>query len=376
MSSDRRRLVLVVGTRPNFMKMAPVAARLAERPDRFEYALVHTGQHYDARMSDVFLEELRIGEPDRFLGVGSGSNVQQVARGLERLKSALIDLAPDVVVVAGDVNSTLAGARAAAQLGISVAHVEAGLRSFDRSMPEEYNRVATDQIADLLFIHSPEAREHLLAEGRPEETIHYVGNTMIDTLVALRARIEARHAPERYGLEPGSYLIVTLHRPSLVDDPLLADALAALSRVSDEMEVVFPLHPRTRAAIDDLGLDTSAIRVLDPLGYLDFASLLAEAAATLTDSGGIQEEATFLGVPCFTLRDNTERPITVELGTNTVLGLRPERIAEVPALLAQQDGRMRRIPPLWDGRASERIADVLAETPLDASATDPERSRA
>jgi UDP-N-acetylglucosamine 2-epimerase (non-hydrolysing) len=361
-----RHVVSVVGTRPNFMKLAPIARVLAADQERFLHAIVHTGQHYDDAMSRIFLEQLGVGEPDHFLGVGSGSHAAQTARVIERLEPILERLRPDVVLVPGDVNSSLAAAIAASKAGIPVAHVEAGLRSFDRTMPEELNRVLTDQLADLLFTHSPEAAGHLLAEGRPAAAIHAVGNTMIDTLVAMRERIEALDAPARHGLEHGGYLVVTLHRPALVDGPLLDAALAALADVARMMPVVFPVHPRTRAAIDARGGAPSApgLRLLDPLGYLEFLGLVFGAGGVLTDSGGIQEETTFLGVPCFTLRDNTERPVTVDLGTNTLLGLAPERISEIPDRIAASRGEQATVPPLWDGRAAERIAAVLADAPL------------
>jgi UDP-N-acetylglucosamine 2-epimerase (non-hydrolysing) len=365
--SRRRRILSVVGTRPNFMKTAPIVAELVSRPDEFEHVLVHTGQHYDHAMSQIFLEELGVGDPDHMLGVGSGSHAQQVARVMERLEPILLEREPDVVLVPGDVNSTMAAALVATKLLIGVGHIEAGLRSFDRTMPEEINRIVTDAISELLFTHSPEAREHLVREGRPESAIHYVGNTMIDTLVAVRSRLDATAARERVDVRDGDYLVVTLHRPALVDGPLLADAIEALARVAARLPVVFPVHPRTRAAIEALGTELpSGLRLLDPLGYLDFLALVASAAGVLTDSGGIQEETTFLGIPCFTLRDNTERPVTIELGTNVLLGLAPERIDEVPDLIDVAASRPAQVPPLWDGRAAERIVDVLRTVPLDA----------
>lgn len=364
----RRKVLSVVGTRPNFMKTAPIVAELVSRPDEFEHVLVHTGQHYDHAMSQIFFEELGVGEPDHMLGVGSGSHAQQVARVMERLEPVLHECEPDIVLVPGDVNSTMAAALVASKLLIPVGHVEAGLRSFDRTMPEEINRVVTDSISDLLFTHSPEASEHLQREGRPPSAIHYVGNTMIDTLVAVRERLDSAAARERVGVQDGAYLVVTLHRPALVDGPLLADAIEALAQVASTLPVVFPVHPRTRAAIEALGTDLPAgLRLLDPLGYLDFLALVASAAGVLTDSGGIQEETTYLGIPCFTLRDNTERPVTIELGTNVLLGLAPQRIVEVPDLIAAAAIREARVPPLWDGRAAERIVDVLRLAPLDAA---------
>ena len=256
---------------------------------------------------------------------------------MERLEPVLLEAEPDVVLVPGDVNSTLAAALTAAKLLIPIGHVEAGLRSFDRSMPEEINRIVADQFSQLLFIHSPEARDNLLAEGCPADGIHDVGNTMIDSLVTMRERIEEAGAPEAHGLRRGDYLIVTFHRPALVDGPLLAEAMSQLAAVSESLPVVFPVHPRTRAALEALALDLDfdRVRLLEPVGYIEFLSLVAGSAGALTDSGGIQEETTYLGLPCFTLRANTERPITVSMGTNTLLGLDPKRIAEVPALLTE-----------------------------------------
>ena len=355
-------MLSVVGTRPNFMKIAPIVRRLGARPEWFEHVLVHTGQHYDDTMSRVFFEELQLPEPDVYLGVGSGSHTTQTARVLTGLEQVLREQAPDIVLVPGDVNSTLAAALTAKQLNLAVGHVEAGLRSFDRTMPEELNRVLTDQISDLLFIHSPEARTHLLAEGRPAEVIHDVGNTMIDTLVDLQDRIDERDSTGAFNVEPGGYALVTLHRPALVDGPLLRHGLQALSQLAESFDVLFPLHPRTRARIDALGKAADLnprLRLLEPLGYLDFLGLSGAAACVLTDSGGVQEETTFLGVPCFTLRANTERPITVELGTNTLLGLDPGRIVEIPMLLSENGARATRIPAGWDGHAADRIVTVL-----------------
>jgi UDP-N-acetylglucosamine 2-epimerase (non-hydrolysing) len=365
-----RKIVSVVGTRPNFMKMAPIVAELGRRGEGFESVLVHTGQHYDPIMSEVFFEELGIGRPDHMLDVGSGSHAQQTARVMERLEPVLLEEQPDVVLVPGDVNSTLAAALVASKLQIPIGHVEAGLRSFDRTMPEEINRIVADRVSDLLFTHSPEAHDHLLAEGLPETAIHYVGNTMIDTLVAMRSRVEGLQEARGRGLEPGGYVLVTLHRPALVDGPLLGEAIDALAELSRELPVVFPAHPRTRKAMETLGLDPRGERftLLEPLGYLDFLSLLGDAAAVVTDSGGIQEESTYLGVPSFTLRDNTERPVTLTMGTNKLLGLRPELLLEVPAMIDEVKRREALVPPLWDGAASARIVDVLAaELPQDTA---------
>jgi UDP-N-acetylglucosamine 2-epimerase (non-hydrolysing) len=353
------RIVHVVGTRPNFVKMAPVIAACRGRFGEGGAVVVHTGQHYDRAMSEIFFEELGVAAPGHMLGVGSAGHAEQTARVLERLEPVLRQEEPDLVLVPGDVNSTLAAALCAQRLGIPIGHVESGLRSFDRAMPEEINRVVTDHLSDYLFLHSEEAEDNLRAEGVDESRYAFVGNTMIDTLVALEDRIRARGAAARIGVEPGSYLLVTLHRPALVDGPLLRDAIAALERIADRIPIVFPIHPRTRKMLGERG--DSAIMLTEPVGYLDFLSLEADAAAVLTDSGGIQEETTYLGVPCFTLRDNTERPVTVRAGTNTLLGLQPERIAEIPELLEAGARGGSEPPPLWDGHAAERLAAILAD---------------
>lgn len=362
-----RTILSVVGARPNFMKIAPIVAELQRRPDEFSSVLVHTGQHYDDAMSRIFLEDLGVGAPDHMLGVGSGSHAQQTARAMERLEPVLLEVAPDIVLVPGDVNSTLAASITASKLGFAVGHVEAGLRSFDRSMPEEINRMVADLVSDLLFIHSPEAADNLAREGIDRHKVHMVGNTMIDTLVRMQPHIESLGVPEELGLTPGDYLVVTLHRPALVDGPLLGVAIEALETVARDLPVVFPVHPRTRAALSASGItiaDSHRLRLLEPIGYLQFLSLVTGAAAVLTDSGGIQEETTYLGIPCFTLRANTERPITCTIGTNTLLGLDPERITEIPTLIAAGSGRGGRVPEGWDGAAAVRIVDVLARTSL------------
>jgi len=355
------RIVHVLGTRPNFVKMAPLIAAISRRSPEFDQVIVHTGQHYDRLMSEIFFDQLGVPAPDHMLEVGSGTHAQQTARVMERLEPILAGDRPDLVVVPGDVNSTVAAALTAVKLDIPVAHLESGLRSHDRTMPEEINRIVTDQISDILYVHSEEAVRNLELEGVPAERAHFVGNTMIDSLVALQERFRPLETCRSHGLEPGSYLLVTLHRPALVDGPLLFEAVAALNEVSSVLPVLFPVHPRTRARLAGNAELSEDFHLVDPAGYLEFLSLEADAAAVLTDSGGIQEETTYLGVPCFTLRDNTERPVTIELGTNVLLGLDPARIDEIPAIVAGREPGETGPPPLWDGHAADRIADLIAD---------------
>ncbi len=354
------RIVYVIGTRPNFVKTAPVIAALRERLPDATHTIVHTGQHYDRLMSAVFFEELGVPAPDHMLEVGSGSHAAQTARTMERLEPVLEAEQPDLLMVPGDVNSTLAAVLTAVKMGIPVAHIESGLRSFDRTMPEEINRIVADEFSELLFLHSDEAIVNLAAEGIAEERMHFVGNTMIDTLVALEERFRSAGSAGRLGVVPGDYTLVTLHRPALVDGPLLIETVTQLGALSEQMPVVFPVHPRTRKMMEEAGAEHPGLLLSDPLGYLDFLSLLADAGAVLTDSGGIQEETSFLGVPCFTLRDNTERPVTIRAGTNTLLGLDPAAIAGIPAALAARGKTPSEPPPLWDGKAAKRIADIVA----------------
>jgi UDP-N-acetylglucosamine 2-epimerase (non-hydrolysing) len=345
----------VVGARPNFMKAAPVIRALTS----VETLLVHTGQHYDPEMSAVFLEELDLPRPDVFLGVGSGTYAEQTARALVGMERVLRERRPDVVIVPGDVNSTLAGALAAAQLQIPVAHLEAGLRSFDRTMPEEHNRRLTDHLSTILFAHSQSAVTNLAAEGITAG-VHLVGNTMIDSLVRHLGVARAREPWSSYKVEPGGYALVTLHRPALVDnDALLTETFAELDALANDIPVLFTVHPRTQNRINALALSARSPQLLltGPLGYLDFLGLEAAAQLVLTDSGGVQEETTALGVRCFTLRWTTERPITLELGTNTLLGVDPKRISEIPLLLRKA---LTSAPiPHWDGRAGPRAAALL-----------------
>jgi UDP-N-acetylglucosamine 2-epimerase (non-hydrolysing) len=353
-------VVHVVGARPNIVKMAPIISALEERA-AFRQVLVHTGQHYDARMSDEILEDLELPAPDYFLGVGSGTHGEQTAKVLSAFERVLADVRPTFVVVAGDVNSTLACALAAAKLGIPIAHVEAGLRSFDWSMPEEINRVLTDRLSDLLFTHSPEALENLLAEGIEESRVHYVGNTMIDSLRRYERKARRRRACAKIGVEAGTYMLVTLHRPSNVDEPeRLRGIVEGLEGLARESSVVFPIHPRTRARLsEDDGmrrLQDAGVYCIDPVGYLDFLSLQADAGAVITDSGGVQEETSALGVPCYTFRPNTERPVTLTHGTNTLLGDDPVDLGSVrPSPWEPTPSAI----PMWDGHASDRLADIL-----------------
>lgn len=362
------RILHVVGARPNFMKLAPIMRALAQEPTRFTQLLVHTGQHYDANMSDIFFKELELPTPDVNLEIGSGSHAQQTAQIMQRFEPILLDYRPDWVVVPGDVNSTLAAALVAAKLGVKVAHVEAGLRSFDRTMPEEINRLLTDQISDLLFTPSRDGDQNLWREGVAPEKIHFVGNVMIDTLVRLLPKAEARWPTLRTTHQLDRYLLVTLHRPSNVDDPeTLTAIIAALQELSQEIAVIFPVHPRTRARLAQLGLlnpdaKRQSPKLLEPLGYLDFLAMQAHAALVLTDSGGVQEETAYLGVPCLTARPNTERPVTITHGANRLVA--STQAALVAA--AQQALRQPRPiagdaprPALWDGHAAERIVDVL-----------------
>jgi len=354
----RKLVVHVVGARPNYMKVAPLYEALAGRPG-VEQALIHTGQHYDPAVRDVFFAELPLPEPDVQLEVGSASHGEQTARALSGLERVFAELRPDLVVVPGDVNSTLAGALAAVKLQIPVCHLEAGLRSFDWTMPEEHNRRLTDHMAALLLTHSAEAGDNLGMEGVSPDRIAFVGNTMIDTLVAGLQRARKLAAWRHYGLGRRRYILVTLHRPALVDDPeLLHETVRALAQTARTLPVLFPAHPRTLERLTRLSFRPSPNLILSsPLPYSRFLSLEDGAAAVITDSGGVQEETTALGVPCFTLRDNTERPVTISHGTNTLLGLNPSSIADVPALIERRRPAIR--PPLWDGRAGERAADVV-----------------
>jgi UDP-N-acetylglucosamine 2-epimerase len=352
-------IVHIAGARPNFPKAAPVIAALKARG--IPQVLVHTGQHYDERLSEVFLRQLGLPEPDVNLGVGSGSHAEQTAAVMVGLEPLLRDLDPALVVVYGDVNSTLAASVVAAKLLAPVAHVEAGLRSFDVTMPEEINRRLTDQLCELLFVTSPEAIGYLANEGVDVGRIHFVGNPMIDTLLANLHRFDAGAARESLGL-PERYAVATLHRPSNVDSPdTAAELVRALHEIADEVDLVIPLHPRGRAVLEEVGLRRHPrIHVHDPIGYVEFISLVRGAVAVLTDSGGVQEETTVLGVPCLTMRPNTERPITITHGTNQLVTT-GELVRVFKKVLQSAGKEDHLVPPLWDGQAGPRIARVIVE---------------
>jgi len=358
------KIIHVVGARPNFMKVAPVMQAIARRGFA-EQRLVHTGQHYDLAMSDVFFTDLGMPAPDVHLGVGSGSHAEQTARVMVEFEKVCLLERPDLVVVAGDVNSTMACAIDAAKLGIPCAHVEAGLRSFDRTMPEEINRIVCDSLCELLFTPSADGDENLRREGRPESAIHRVGNVMIDSLLAHLDRARRSDILGRLGVEEGRYAVLTLHRASNVDQPAsLAALLEAVLLIQQDLPVVFPVHPRTARRLDEFGLGerlatARRLKICEPLGYVDFLGLTSRALLVLTDSGGLQEESTVLGIPCLTLRVNTERPVTIAEGTNVLVGTDPMRIV-AEARRALGGGFPSRPPPdLWDGRAAERVASVI-----------------
>jgi UDP-N-acetylglucosamine 2-epimerase (non-hydrolysing) len=373
------KLLVVVGARPNFMKAAPILKAIGEfNRSRSEWAeaivpvLVHTGQHYDAQMSDSFFSELDLPQPDVFLGAGSGSHAAQTAEIMRRFEPVLLEEKPDALLVVGDVNSTLACALVASKLAgktrPAIAHVEAGLRSCDRSMPEEINRILTDQISDLLFVTEESGVRNLRVEGIPSGRIHFVGNTMIDSLREYESRAELSPVTERFGLNRGKYVLLTLHRAANVDDrESFMEILEGLGDLANSQRIIFPAHPRTQKQIRELGLESfflnkqsAGIQIIEPQGYLDFLCLMKHARLVVTDSGGIQEETTALGVPCVTVRDNTERPVTVQLGTNILAGTKRETIR--PAIQKQLAFRGAcRIPEMWDGRAGARIVGILAE---------------
>ncbi|MGL4552909.1 MAG: non-hydrolyzing UDP-N-acetylglucosamine 2-epimerase [Gemmataceae bacterium] len=353
------KIVAVAGARPNFMKIAPLMWEMRKRPGLESY-LVHTGQHYDEKMSQLFFEQLAIPRPDTDLGVGSGSHAVQTAEVIRKFEHVVLEQKPDAVLVVGDVNSTIACALTAVKLDVPVAHVEAGLRSFDRTMPEEINRILTDAISRWLFVTERSGVENLRREGVADDRVHLVGNVMIDTLLSCRDRAEASGVLESLGVKSGGYAVLTLHRPANVDDPAtFARLFGAVRRLAEDVPIVFPVHPRTRKSMAAMG-PCPGLVLTEPLGYLDFMKLTAHARLVLTDSGGIQEETTVLGVPCLTLRLNTERPITCEEGTNRLVGLDPDAIVKAGREVLHAPPPKGRVPALWDGGAARRIVDVLA----------------
>lgn len=362
------KILNVVGARPNFMKMAPLIEAMNRYPDTIEHVLIHTGQHYDQKMSKAFFDDLGMPKPDIDLEVGSGSHAEQTARIMIAFEKVCLAQKPDLVIVVGDVNSTMACTITAKKLGIKVAHVEAGLRSRDMGMPEEINRLCTDVLCDYLFTTDHFANENLLAEGVAEEKIIFVGNVMIDTLMKHLRIAGTLRVMEVLGLEKGGYATMTLHRPSNVDDPdRFEGILKALQTISKRIPIIFPIHPRTRKMAEQFGLDhyfvkgggVEGIWITEPLGYLEFLHLNMNARMVLTDSGGLQEETTVLGVPCVTMRENTERPITCEVGTNVIVGNDGEKIVNAAELILQDNSTAGRVPEKWDGKAAERIVDWL-----------------
>ncbi len=362
------KIINIVGARPNLPKIAPLMREMQRHPE-IEPILVHTGQHYDEALSDIFFRQMGIPTPQVNLEVGSGSHAAQTAEVLKRVEPVLIERQPDLVLVVGDVNSTIAVSLAAVKLGISVAHVEAGLRSFDRSMPEEINRILTDALADYLFVTEEDAIQHLLKEGRPRESIYLVGNVMIDSLRHFLPLAQKSDIGEQLALNNGTawqrFAVLTLHRPSNVDSTeKLAELLGAIDSIAAQVPVIFPVHPRTQQRLAQAGIKTHPhLKLIPPIGYLDFLCLLSKATLVLTDSGGIQEETTALGVPCLTLRENTERPITISEGTNQLIGTDPARIIAAAHDILAGKGKPGRIPPFWDGHAAARIVDVLLKNP-------------
>lgn len=350
----------VVGTRPNFIKMTPIINELNRR--NIPQIFIHTGQHYDAKMSEIFFEQLGMPQPDIYLGVGSGTHAEQTAKIMTSFEKVCMEHQPQLVIVPGDVNSTLACALVASKLHIPVAHVESGLRSFDRGMPEEINRVVVDHIAELLFTTEPSGNDNLATEGIDASNVHYVGNSMIDTLRTHQSKAESLKTWETYGYQAGEYGLITLHRPSNVDSAeTVQELIKGLSVVGEKMPLLFPMHPRTRAKHGDLWATVPNIQIIDPLGYLEFLSLMSQARLVMTDSGGIQEETTALGVPCMTLRNNTERPVTLTEGTNRLVAPKADDlITAFNAIIADTD-TSGKIPHLWDGQAAPRIVDIVEQ---------------
>jgi UDP-N-acetylglucosamine 2-epimerase (non-hydrolysing) len=362
-----KQVLSVVGARPNYMKIAPVHRALKRHEEKVRHIIIHTGQHYSSMMSDAFFHDLQMPKPAEFLNVGSGTHAEQTAKIMTRFEKVCLKWEPDLVLVAGDVNSTIACALTSVKCGIRVGHIEAGLRSFDRSMPEEINRIATDSISDYCFVTEQSGMNNLKREGFPRERIFFVGNTMIDSLYFALPAARRCHILKQLRLTPHCFTVVTLHRPSNVDDPKqLRQLLEILAELSKRIDVVIPLHPRTRKNIEAFGLNslvgaTQNVMLIDPLGYIDFLSLILHADFVLTDSGGIQEEATVLGIPCLTMRTTTERPITCEIGTNVLVPPESGRLHLAIADMLEKPRKKGIIPPLWDGKAAERIAEAILQ---------------
>jgi UDP-N-acetylglucosamine 2-epimerase (non-hydrolysing) len=356
--------MLVVGARPNFMKAGPLIKELKKHPDKYQISFVHTGQHYDHNLSELFFKQLDLPRPDINLGVGSGSHAEQTAHIMIELERLIIGRQPDMVVVFGDVNSPLAAAVVTSKLQVGLAHVEAGLRSFDNSMPEEINRIVTDRLSDLLFVSENSGMTNLHKEGIDQDKIFFVGNIMIDSLIGHLEMAEKSEILGQLSLEPRQYALMTLHRPANVDNrQVLSKLLKGIEEIGREIPVIFPCHPRTRKEMTEFSIaddfDRKALRMIEPLGYLDFLRLQSQSAFVLTDSGGIQEETTYLNIPCITLRNNTERPVTVEIGSNTVTGANPEKIMPVVKSILNGHGKTGKRPELWDGKTAERIVGIF-----------------
>ncbi|MGE5431189.1 MAG: non-hydrolyzing UDP-N-acetylglucosamine 2-epimerase [Syntrophomonadaceae bacterium] len=358
-----KKIISVVGARPNFMKVAPLHKAFKKYNGEIEHLVCHTGQHYDEKMSKVFFNDLELPKPHFYLGIGSGSHAEQTARVMVEFEKVLLEEKPDLVIVVGDVNSTIACSLVASKLHIKVAHVEAGLRSNDRQMPEEINRLLTDAISDFLFVTEKSGLENLMHEGVSDSKVFFTGNVMIDSLINYLPKADASEALECYNLEKGNYILVTLHRPSNVDSKeYLEKLIHLLNTVSEKRKLIFPIHPRTKNNMQRFGLDGSLsenVILTDPIGYIDFLSLTKNAELIITDSGGIQEESTYMGVQCITVRDNTERPITVELGTNQLIGTDLDKVEKTALEVLEGKKKSGTIPPLWDGHAAERIAEII-----------------
>ncbi len=361
-----KKIISVVGARPNFIKIAPVAKALKKYRKEVKHQICHTGQHFDQRMSEIFFDQLKMPRPDFNLGVSGGSHAEQTARIMLELEKVLTAERPDLVIVPGDVNSTLAAALVASKMGIPIAHVEAGLRSFDKTMPEEINRIVTDVVSEYLFVSEHSGMRNLRDEGMDESKIHFVGNTMIDSLEANYNLIEECTVTKEMGLKSGKYIVGTFHRPSNVDEPeALGELIDTLSRLAKERTLVFPVHPRTRKNIERYGLNKNlpkGLIITEPLGYIEFLSLVRYAELVITDSGGIQEETTYMGVQCITVRKNTERPVTIDVGTNHLVGTQMDKVEKTAKDILGGVTKPGRIPELWDGKAAKRIAEIIMES--------------